>query len=207
MLMIGVDEAGRGPLVGNVVAAAVHLGDFPLEHLPALVDSKKLTESKREALFKLISEFSEFAIGEASVQEIERLNIHFATLLAMKRAINGLLESMSDTQTQQAINIIIDGKYTPNKEDILAYFHNINMRAVIKADGSFSCVSAASIVAKVSRDRQMQALHKQYPQYGFLKHKGYPTKQHKAAIKRHGILKQHRKTYHGIKEFIHIANK
>ena len=190
MTVIGVDEAGRGPLVGNVVAAAVVLGDKSIDNMQQLDDSKKLTEKKREELYHQLITSCDYAIGEASATEIDDINIHHATLLAMRRAIEKLLANKCYTQ----VEIIIDGKYTPVIESSKA-LEIAKMHAVIKADSLFACVSAASIIAKVTRDRQMYELHQQYPMYGFDQHKGYPTKRHREAILKYGILAQYRHSY------------
>jgi ribonuclease HII len=172
MLICGVDEAGRGPLAGNVVAAAVILN--PDKPIAGLNDSKKLSEKKREQLFELIIRDSlAYAIAEASVAEINELNILQASLLAMKRAINTL-----NITPHKAL---IDGNKIPSQLTIAA-------EAIIGGDALIAEISAASILAKVTRDQQLIELDKLYPNYGFAKHKGYGTKLHLEAIAKHGVI-------------------
>lgn len=172
MLICGVDEAGRGPLAGNVVAAAVILN--PDNPIAGLNDSKKLSKKKREQLFELIIRDSlAFAIAEASVNEIDELNILQASLLAMKRAINAL-----NITPHKAL---IDGNKIPPQLIIPA-------EAIIGGDALIAEISAASILAKVTRDQQLIQLDKLYPNYGFAKHKGYGTKLHLEAIAKHGVI-------------------
>ena len=172
MLICGVDEAGRGPLAGNVVAAAVILN--PDKPIAGLNDSKKLSEKKREQLFELIIRDSlAYAIAEASVAEIDELNILQASLLAMKRAINAL-----NITPDKAL---IDGNKIPSQLSIAA-------EAIIGGDALIAEISAASILAKVTRDQQLIELDKLYPNYGFAKHKGYGTKLHLEAIAKHGVI-------------------
>lgn len=175
----GIDEAGRGPLAGPVYAAAVIL---PTEFdLPGLNDSKKLTEKTRERLFDAIREqAASYAVASASVEEIEALNILGATFLAMRRAAEGLSVSPD--------LLLIDGNRTPPNLAVPA-------RAVIKGDALSACIAAASILAKVSRDRQMMELDAQYPAYGFAKHKGYGTAAHIEAIRREGPSPVHRPSF------------
>ena len=171
MIIIGVDEAGRGPLVGCVVAGAVILpNDFDL---PELTDSKKLSEKKRDTLYALITQQCQWAVGESTPKEIDEINILQATMLAMRRAVENL-----NIQYDQ---VLVDGNRCPELE---------NCTAIIKGDLSEPVISAASIIAKVTRDRQMIALDKQYPEYGFAQHKGYGTKIHLEALKTHGAIKQ-----------------
>lgn len=172
MLVCGVDEAGRGPLAGNVVAAAVILN--PDKPIVGLNDSKKLSEKKREQLFELIVDNSlAYAIAEASVAEIDELNILQASLLAMKRAINAL-----NITPDKAL---IDGNKTPPRLTVAA-------EAIVGGDALIAEISAASILAKVTRDRQLIELDRFYPQYGFAKHKGYGTKLHLEAIAKYGVI-------------------
>lgn len=174
----GVDEAGRGPLAGPVCAAAVILP----EHcdLPGLDDSKKLTEKKREALYGLICERAvSYGIAFASVEEIEEINILSAALLAMNRAIAQL-----DPAPDLAL---IDGNTT---RDI-----QVPARAVVGGDGKCACIAAASVLAKVTRDRYMKELAVQYPQYGFDQHKGYGTKAHYEAVEKFGLCPAHRPSF------------
>lgn len=179
MLIAGVDEAGRGPLVGTVVAAAVILD--PNNPIEGLNDSKKLTEKKREKLFVEIQEKAlAWSIAEASHTEIDQLNILQATFLAMKRAVDGL--------KLQPEKVIVDGNQIPKGIEIAC-------EAIVGGDATHAEISAASILAKVTRDREMVELDKKYPQYGFAKHKGYPTKAHFEAIEAHGVIDEHRRSY------------
>ncbi len=172
MLVCGVDEAGRGPLAGNVVAAAVILN--PDKPITGLNDSKKLSEKKREQLFELIVDNSlAYAIAEASVAEIDELNILQASLLAMQRAINAL-----NIPPDKAL---IDGNKIPPRLTVAA-------EAIVGGDALIAEISAASILAKVTRDRQLIELDRFYPQYGFAKHKGYGTKLHLEAIAKYGVI-------------------
>lgn len=178
MIIAGTDEAGRGPLAGSVVAAAVILD--PGVVIEGVNDSKKLSEKKREALYPLICEQSlAYAIAEASVEEIDRLNILHASMLAMKRAVEAL--------KLKPELVLVDGNRCP---DI-----NIEARAIIGGDGLEPCISAASVLAKVYRDRQMLAYHKQFPHYGFDRHKGYPTRLHMERLREHGPCDIHRRSY------------
>ena len=181
-LIAGVDEAGRGPLIGSVVAAAVILDpSLPIE---GLNDSKKLTAKKREKLFEEIQQKAlAWSIAEASHEEIDEINILQATMLAMQRAVAGL--------KVQADLVRIDGNRCPDL--------SLPCEAVIGGDALHQEISAASILAKVARDRQMQELDAEYPAYGFAKHNGYPTKAHMEAIEVHGVLAQHRRSYKPIR--------
>lgn len=187
-LLAGVDEAGRGPLAGDVVAAAVILD--PLRPIAGLADSKKLTEKKREVLFDQIHQQAlAVAIGRANVTEIDQLNILWASMLAMHRAVDAL-----------AIRpefVVVDGNRLPKWD--------YDGQAVVKGDQRMSCISAASIIAKVTRDRDMSDLASVYPDYGFNQHKGYPTALHKAALARYGATNQHRKTFAPVKAVLDLA--
>ena len=184
MKIAGVDEAGRGPLVGSVVAAAVILD--PDNPIVGLNDSKKLTEKKREKLFIEIQEKAlAWSIAEATHAEIDELNILQATFLAMRRAVEGL--------NIQPEKIIVDGNQIPKGISIAC-------EAIVGGDASHAEISAASILAKVTRDRQMQALDLIYPDFGFAKHKGYPTKAHFEAIAAHGVIYEHRRSYAPVKK-------
>lgn len=175
----GVDEAGRGPLAGPVYAAAVVLYDGQI--IEGVNDSKKLSEKKREQLFdKIISECKDYSIGFADEKEIDEINILQATFLAMKRAVDGLKEP-----PQLAI---VDGNRAPDLADT-------RVLTVIKGDSKSMSVAAASILAKVSRDRYMLEMAKKYPEYQFEKHKGYGTKLHYEMIEKYGICEIHRKTF------------
>jgi ribonuclease HII len=177
-LMAGVDEAGRGPLAGPVVAAAVILDD--LNPIRGLNDSKKLTTKRREALFDEIRARALCcAIAEASVQEIDQLNILQATLLAMRRAVEGLRLPPK--------LVLVDGNRLPKL--------TMQAEAIVKGDALVPAISAASILAKVHRDRLCETMHQQYPQYGFDQHKGYGTAQHLAALQAHGPADCHRMTF------------
>ena len=176
-LMAGVDEAGRGPLAGPVVAAAVILDD--LQPIAGLNDSKKLSAKRRERLFDEIRARALcFSIAEATVQEIDQFNILQATMLAMQRAIKGLRLKPG--------KVLVDGNRLPTL-DILA-------EAIVQGDALVPAISAASILAKVHRDRLCQELHGRYPAYGFDQHKGYGTAQHLAALHVHGPVECHRMT-------------
>ena len=184
-LTAGVDEAGRGPLAGPVVAAAVILDD--LKPIKGLADSKVLSASRREKLFDEIrAKALCCSIAEASVEEIDQLNILQATLLAMRRAVEGL--------RLKPVKVLVDGNRLPVL-DILA-------EAIVKGDATVPAISAASILAKVQRDRWCAELDAQYPQYGFAKHKGYGTAEHLAALRAHGACPQHRKTFRPVTEVL-----
>ena len=185
MLICGVDEAGRGPLAGNVVAAAVIL---PENHgIIGLNDSKKLSEKKRNLLYSLIREKAiGYYIAEASVAEIDELNILQATFLAMSRAVLNLPVIPDE--------ILIDGNKIPPQ------LSELNCRAIVGGDALIEAISAASILAKVTRDNQLLELDKTYPNYGFAKHKGYGTKAHIEGIKKQGICDIHRRTF--VKKYI-----
>ena len=191
LTVIGVDEAGRGPLAGPVVAAAVMLPpNLVLAEPSPFRDSKQLTPEEREEIFNmLLQSEAVFAVGKASPQEIDRLNIRQATALAMKRAIANLSRRISPAKVDLAL---VDG-------DDLGDL-GVPCKFVIDGDSTCPLISAASIVAKVLRDRLMVAYDKRYPQYGFAKHKGYPTREHIEAIKRFGICPIHRKSFSPIKE-------
>jgi ribonuclease HII len=177
-LIAGVDEAGRGPLAGPVVAAAVILDD--LNPIRGLADSKKLTALRRERLFDEIrSRALCFSIAEASVEEIDALNILQATMLAMQRAVEGL--------RLKPTKVLVDGNRLP-RLDVLA-------EAIVKGDDKVSAISAASILAKVHRDRWCNQYHDRFPQYGFAGHKGYGTAEHLAALRLHGPCPQHRRSF------------
>ena len=177
-LTAGVDEAGRGPLAGPVIAAAVILDE--LNPIHGLNDSKKLSAKRREALFDEIRARALcFAIAEASVQEIDEINILQATLLVMKRAVEALRLPPK--------LVLVDGNRLP----ILS----IRSEAIVQGDALVPAISAASILAKVHRDRLCEAMHQQYPVYGFDQHKGYGTAQHMAALQAHGPADCHRMTF------------
>ncbi len=175
----GLDEAGRGPLAGPVVAAAVSIRTNP--GLRQVKDSKKLSPKQREECFKLLTKHPQikWGIGRASEKVIDRINILEATKLAMKKAVLKL--------GVKPDYLLLDGNF---KIDV-----DISQKAIVKADEKvFSC-AAASIIAKVTRDREMERLHKKYPQYGFDRHKGYPTKYHYKKLRKNGLCKIHRKSF------------
>ena len=189
--IVGVDEAGRGPLAGSVVAAAVILP--PNFHLSGLTDSKKLSAKKRDLLYQQITDQCDWSVAEASSVEIDQINILQATMLAMKRAIIDLQEEYSKYRGKTIFNVMVDGNHCP---DIA------NCKAIVKGDLSEPTISAASIIAKVTRDRQMRELNSQYPQYGFSQHKGYGTRKHILALEKYGPIQGiHRYTFSPIKEF------
>ncbi|WP_159123231.1 ribonuclease HII [Acinetobacter variabilis] len=186
MNIAGVDEAGRGPLVGSVVAAAVILD--PNNPIRGLNDSKKLSEKKREKLFIEIQEKAlAWAIAEASAAEIDEHNILQASLLAMRRAVEAL--------SIQPEHVLVDGNKIPQG---LA----MSCDAVVGGDALHPEISAASILAKVTRDRQMVEMDQKYPQFGFAKHKGYPTKAHFEAIALHGVIDEHRRSFGPVKKVL-----
>ena len=183
LLIAGVDEAGRGPLAGPVVAAAVILD--PANPIKGLNDSKKLTKAKRELLFtEICNKAQAFAISEASVEEIDSINILQASLLAMKRAVELL--------TITPHKILVDGTFCPK---VL-----MPSEAIIEGDALIQEISAASILAKVYRDRLMEQLDQVHPGYGFAKHMGYGTKQHLKALQKLGVSPIHRKTFAPVKK-------
>lgn len=178
-VLCGVDEAGRGPLAGPAYAAAVILSSG--DEIEGINDSKKLTEKKREALFDVLCDRAvAYCIASASVEEIERLNILQATFLAMRRAVDGL-------QIRPDL-ALIDGNRLPTELAVPA-------RAIVKGDALSASIAAASILAKVSRDRAMLELDRQYPAYGFARHKGYGTAQHYAALRENGPSPVHRMSF------------
>ncbi len=176
MYIAGVDEVGRGPLAGAVVAAAV-IFDDPIE---GMADSKVLSAKRRAILSELIkSKALCYSFGRVEAEEIDQINIHQASLLAMKRAVENL--------SIRPEHVLVDGKYCPEID--------IPCEAIIKGDALVDVIGAASILAKVVRDDEMQALDKLYPEYGFAKHKGYPTAFHREALKRFGPCAIHRKSF------------
>ena len=181
----GVDEVGRGPLVGDVVTAAVILD--PNKAIQGLTDSKKLSEKKLALLFEQINENAlAVSIGRASPSEIDDINILHATMLAMQRAVEGLLITPDF--------VFVDGNRCPALK--------MPSEAIVKGDLRVAAISAASIIAKVTRDREMVELDKQYPQYVFAKHKGYPTKAHFEAIQTHGVTAEYRKSFKPVKKIL-----
>ncbi|WP_415888110.1 ribonuclease HII [Neptuniibacter sp. QD37_6] len=182
----GVDEVGRGPLVGNVVAAAVILD--PENPIQGLADSKKLSAKKREQLYIEIKEKAlAWCVASASPAEIDEINILHASMLAMKRAVEGL--------DIPAEFVYVDGNRSPDL--------NCPSEPVVKGDSKIPEISAASILAKVDRDREMELLDQQYPEYGFAKHKGYPTALHFEKLAEHGPLPEHRRSFKPIRDLLY----
>lgn len=182
-LIAGVDEVGRGPLAGSVVAAAVILD--PAYRIDGLLDSKLLNEATRERLdVEIRAHALSYCIAEASVEEIDTINILHASMLAMQRAVEGL-HITPDLA-------LIDGNRCPDV--------SCSSVAVVKGDQRVQAISAASIIAKVSRDHAMMALHEIHPEYGFDSHKGYPTAQHRQALVDHGVIDLHRRSFKPVKE-------
>lgn len=184
-LVAGVDEVGRGPLAGPVVAAAVIL--HPEQPIEGLADSKTLSEKRREQLCQLIKERAHsWCLGRAEVEEIDRINILQASLLAMKRAVEGLpyMPGLA----------LVDGKHAPQL--------SCSVDTIIGGDACVEAISAASIIAKVARDREMVELDGRYPGYGFARHKGYPTKQHLEGLQTLGVTPIHRRSFAPVKRLI-----
>lgn len=187
-LVAGVDEAGRGPLAGPVVAAAVILDDQ--QPIAGLADSKVLSAQRREKLFDEIrAKALCCSIAEASVEEIDRLNILEATMLAMRRAVLGL--------RLKPVRVLVDGNRLPRLD--------VPAEAVVKGDALVAAISAASILAKVTRDRWCEQLHAQYPQYGFAGHKGYGTAEHMTALQLHGACPEHRRSFAPVARVLQAA--
>lgn len=184
-LVAGVDEAGRGPLAGPVVAAAVILDDA--RRIAGLADSKALSPRRRERLYDQIrAQALCVAVGQASVEEIDGLNILRATLLAMQRAVQGLRLPPK--------RVLIDGNRAPALPMLTA--------TLVKGDALVPAISAASIIAKVERDRLCGELHERWPQYGFAEHKGYPTEKHLEALRQHGACPAHRRSYAPVRDVL-----
>jgi ribonuclease HII len=182
-LVAGVDEVGRGPLAGPVIAAAVILD--PDNPITGLRDSKKLSEKRRQQLSVQIQECAAcFAFGRAEVTEIDQLNILRATLLAMQRAVHGL--------QIQPLHALVDGNHAPAL--------SCKVTTIIKGDDKEDAIAAASIIAKVKRDGEMLDLHQAFPQYGFDQHKGYPTKAHMQALQQYGVTSHHRHSFRPVRE-------
>jgi ribonuclease HII len=185
-LVAGVDEAGRGPLAGSVVAAAVILDDN--RPVAGLTDSKKLSASQRQVLESEIKQNAmAWAIAEASHEEVDRINILQASLLAMRRAVLAL-------GTRPGL-VLVDGNRLPELD-------GYRMRAIVKGDLTEPCISAASILAKQYRDRQMLELDRIYPEYQFARHKGYPTRLHRELLKQHGVSPVHRRSFRPVRELL-----
>ncbi|WP_323752710.1 ribonuclease HII [Marinobacter sp.] len=184
-LLAGVDEVGRGPLVGAVVTAAVILD--PARPIAGLADSKKLTEKKRLTLYdEIIEKAAAWNLGRCEPEEIDRLNIYQATMLAMKRAVDGLVIAPE--------YVLVDGNRCPE--------WNWPSEPVVKGDSRVEAISAASIIAKVTRDREMDELEDKYPGFGFAKHKGYPTPVHQEALMRLGATPEHRRSFRPVRQAI-----
>jgi ribonuclease HII len=183
MWIAGVDEAGRGPLAGPVVAAAVILPeDYDIQYLR---DSKTLSEKRREEVFREIqSSAVAVGVGQASTVEIDEINILHASMLAMKRAVNNLSVRPGE--------VLCDGNRCPDLD--------IQCSAIVKGDAKIPCISAASIIAKVTRDRIMRELHAHHPEYGFDRHKGYPTELHRIALEKFGPIAEHRRSFAPVRQ-------
>ena len=223
--IIGVDEVGRGPLLGDVVVCALvfdqamlvvnddsqsqdlseadSVGLVENHALSALTDSKKLSEKNREMLFPLIEQTAfAYKIVKISAPMIDQLNILQATLLGMKQAVAGVMEKVLANRPNATFSVMVDGNKLPVLFDLPNYERITHEQAVVKGDGKHACISGASVLAKVNRDRDMVALAKLYPNYGIEKHKGYPTAAHLQAIEQYGILPMHRKSFAPIKNII-----
>jgi len=188
-MIAGVDEAGRGPLAGPVVAAAVVLD--PAQMPQGLADSKRLSAVQRERLFEDILQRAVcHAVGSASVEEIDRLNIFKATMLAMERAVAGLRPA--------PLAIVVDGKHTPRVA--------CPAEAIVKGDSKVPAIMAASILAKVTRDRIMDQLAIEFPAYGFERHRGYPTPDHLAALIAHGPSRVHRRSFRPVRVLLEATD-
>ncbi len=185
----GVDEAGRGPLVGSVVAGAVVLD--PSRPILGLKDSKKLSPTKREYLYaEIMQKAKAWGIGQASSIEIDELNILQATMVAMRRAVEDLANRLGEWPSKA----LIDGNRCPQLP--------ITSEAIIQGDAKEPAISAASIIAKVTRDQQMQDLHLKHPQYGFNQHMGYPTEVHIQALREYGPCVEHRRSFSPVRGLI-----
>lgn len=183
--LAGVDEVGRGPLIGPVVTAAVILD--PDRPIAGLADSKKLSEKRREALFdQIIEHAAAWSLGRCDAEEIDRLNIFQATMVAMERAVTGL--------SIEPEHVLVDGNRCPR--------WRWSSEPVVKGDSRVAAISAASIIAKVTRDREMKALEVEYPGYGLAQHKGYPTPVHLAALNQLGATPIHRRSFRPVQEII-----
>ncbi len=188
LIVCGVDEAGRGPLAGAVYAAAVILD--PARSIPGLADSKTLSEKKRDSLAAQIKQYAlAWAISSSSVEEIDEINILQASLLAMKRAIEAL-----HVMPHQ---VLVDGLHCPRI--------SIPAQAIVKGDSKVQAIAAASILAKTARDAEMCRLHELHPQYGFAKHKGYPTPYHLLRLAEHGVSPVHRRSYAPVRELLLVS--
>lgn len=191
-MICGVDEAGRGPLAGSVYAAAVILN--PDKPIDGLMDSKKISEKKRDALTVEIKKHAlAWGIASCSVEEIDQINILQASLLAMKRAITNMQHDFIHVGSLDVL-VQVDGNKCPDID--------LPCEAIIKGDSKVAAISAASILAKTARDAELYRLDQQYPQYLFAKHKGYPTKVHLTLLAEHGVSPVHRRSYGPVKKLI-----
>lgn len=191
-LIAGVDEAGRGPLCGPVVAGAVVFLRYDFDDMPMISDSKQMSEKQREAAFEWITNNPDiiWATGQCSAAEIDELNILWASMLAMERAVAGL--------SKQPEYCLIDGNRVPK---------NLNGLAVVKGDAKSLSVAAASVIAKVTRDKIMRELSEKYPEYLWNKNAGYPTPEHLRAIEKYGVNEHYRKTFGPVKKILGICEK
>lgn len=192
-LICGVDEAGRGPLAGAVYASAVILN--PEHHIDGLADSKKISENKRNMLAIEVKQHAlAWAIASSSVEEIDELNILQASLLAMKRAVDAMQTQFEHILSGRELHVQVDGNKCPNI--------CLPCEAIVKGDSKVQAISAASILAKTARDSELYELDKQYPMYGFAKHKGYPTKAHMETLQRYGVSPIHRRSYAPVRQLL-----
>lgn len=223
--IIGVDEVGRGPLLGDVVVCALvfanniltvqenslskelaqadSVGLIENHPLSALTDSKKLSEKKRDTLFPLIEQTAiAFQIVKVPASLIDQINILQATLFGMKQAVAGVMEKILQATPNATFSVMVDGNKLPVLVDLPHFAKITRQQAIVKGDGRHATISGASVLAKVTRDRDMIALAKLYPDYGIEKHKGYPTALHLQAIEQYGILPMHRKSFAPIKNLL-----
>lgn len=195
-LVAGTDEAGRGPLAGPVMAAAVIIPqDFPDNIAAEINDSKKLSATKREKLFTAITTHCPHAIAEASAEEIDKINILHASMLAMQRAV----ETLQDNHSIKIETVLVDG----NRKPLLK---RMAVMPIVKGDSKSLSIAAASILAKVTRDRLMHTLHTAFPHYGWAQNMGYPTPDHLAALAAHGPCAHHRQSFAPVRHAIKKAN-
>ncbi|ROH85284.1 ribonuclease HII [Pseudomethylobacillus aquaticus] len=191
MMLCGVDEAGRGPLAGAVFAAAVVLD--PARPIAGLADSKTLSASQREFLASEIKQHAlAWSIASASVEEIDQLNILWASMLAMQRAVETLKDRAGSMCIPELVQV--DGNRCPKL--------SLPCEAIVKGDSKVMAIAAASILAKTARDADMLSMHAQYPQYNFARHKGYPTPEHLANLAKHGVSAVHRRSYAPVKQYL-----
>ena len=191
-IIAGVDEAGRGPLCGPVVAGAVVFLKYDFDNMPIISDSKQMSEKQRDKAYDWITNNPDiiWAVGQCSAVEIDELNILWASMLAMERAVSNL--------SVKPEHCLIDGNRVPK---------NLNGMAVVKGDAKSLSIAAASVVAKVTRDKIMHELSKQFPQYGWDKNAGYPTQQHLMAIEKYGVNEHYRKTFGPVKKILGNGEK